>query len=150
MGTIWSPLFIISFATAKPFRTHSTQFIGSCVAILVRILYAFVELRGLRRIIDARAYEMWVQSFDETKIEQIEDLSTDSSLRFSIWELGIAVLLAVMLVATGAKTPARAWLWWIGVTIFAEVVFRLVIQTLWRKTRMGTAVKVWLKKKGKW
>jgi len=150
MGMIWSPLFIISLATARPFRTHITQSIASCMAILVRMLYSLFELGGLRKMIDDQAYEMWVQSFDETKREQVEDLSTKSSLHLNLWELSIAVVLAVALVATGAKIPAKAWLWWIGVTIFAEVVFRVVIQILWRKTRMGKVVELWLRKKGKW
>lgn len=150
MGMIWSPLFIVSLATVRPFKIHSTQFIGSCIAILVRMLYSLIEIGGLKRIIEDQAYEMWVQSFDETKSEQVEDLSTRSSLHFNIWELSIAVVVAVVLVATGAKKPAEGWLWWIGVTIFAEVLFRVMIQILWRKTRMGKVVKLWLRKKGKW
>ncbi len=120
------------------------------MAVLVRMLYSLFELGGLRKMIDDQAYEMWVQSFDETKREQVEDLSTKSSLHLNLWELSIAVVLAVALIATGAKIPAKAWLWWIGVTIFAEVVFRVVIQILWRKTRMGKVVELWLRKKGKW
>jgi len=119
------------------------------MAVLVRMLYSLFELGGLRKMIDDQAYEMWVQSFDETKREQVEDLSTKSSLHLNLWELSIAVVLAVALIATGAKIPAKAWLWWIGVTIFAEVVFRVVIQILWRKTRMGKVVELWLRKKGK-
>ena len=148
--TIWSPLFVVSIATARPFKTHSTQFIGSCVAILVRSLYALVELGRLRKVIDNRAYEMWVQSFDETKNEQVEDLSTRSSLHFNLWGLSLPLTVAIALVITGVKRPAEAWLWWIGVTILIEVVFQVVIQILWRKTSMGRVAKVWLKKKGKW
>lgn len=147
---IWSPLFIISLVTALPFRTHTTQYIVSCMAVFIRVFYMFFELVRLRKTTEDRAYEMWVQSFDETKREQVEDLSTNSSLHLNLWKLSIAVVLAVTLVATGAKIPAKAWLWWIGVTIFAEVVFRVVIQILWWKTRMGKVVELWLRKKGKW
>ena len=150
MTIIWSPLFIVSIATARPFKFHQTQFIGSNVAIFIRIVYAATELRRMQNIIDNRAYEMWIQSFDESKKERIDDLSTSSSLEFRVWELSLAVVIAVALISSGAKNSSDRWLWWIGVTIISEVVFRLVIQTLWRKTSLGRNVKVWLKKKGKW
>ena len=118
--------------------------------MLIRTLYTFIELRRLRKIIDDRAYEMWVQSFDETQNEQLEDLDTTSELQFPVWDLSAAVVIAVALVAVGGKSVDHRWLWWIGVTIMVEMVFRVVSQILWRKTSMGRIVKVWLKKKGKW
>ena len=150
MVIIWSPLFIVSLATSKPVKIHTTQFVGSCVAILIRMLYAFIELGRLRKIIDDRAYEMWVQSFDETRKEPVEDLDTTSRLQFPMWDLSAAVMIAVALVAVGGKNVHDMWLWWIGVTIIAEVVFRVVIQILWRKTSVGKKVKAWVKKKGMW
>ena len=150
MTVIWSPLFIVSIATARPFKFHLTQFIGSSVAILIRIVYAAIELGRMRKLIDNRAYELWIQTFDESKKEQNDDLSTSSSLEFRVWELSLAVVIAVALISKGAKNSPDRWLWWIGVTIISEVVFRLVVQTLWRKTSLGRNVKVWLKKKGKW
>lgn len=67
------------------------------------------------------------------------------------WQPFLAVATATALITVGVRfATSQKWALWMGLAILTELVMRLVLEALWRKTDFGRFVPHWLARQTWW
>lgn len=78
-------------------------------------------------------------------------LKSSVFLQVDGWQLFLAVATATALIVVGVRfAPSQKWALWMGLAILTELVMRLVLEALWRKTDFGRLVPRWLARQTWW
>lgn len=146
---IWGVAGVLaSFNIAK--SGHITSIAGPCTIVLIRAGFLLAERGMILDSLDRHTRGMYIQSFAPLEEGPDDASNTWSSVQFKVWHVVVAMFAALVLLLLGAIVPSQRWVLWMGLAIPVEISIRLVFELLWRKTRFGTVIKIWLKKKGWW
>lgn len=80
-----------------------------------------------------------------------DKLKSSVFLLVDSWQLFLAVATATALIIVGVRfATSQKWALWMGLAILTELVMRLVLEALWRKTDFGRLVPRWLARQTWW
>jgi hypothetical protein len=83
-----------------------------------------------------RIYEKVSSSFSSP-------LSSSPSLQFAHLHLSAALLLGISSLVLGSRIQNQRWAIWIGAAVVVEVGVRLLVEAVWRGTRVGRTGRKW-------
>lgn len=138
---------------------------GPIFIILTRSVLIHADVRRLEAVLSQR-HEMYTRTYhhnnntldDNTSPELPEDhhqtagggggggkLNSSVFLLVDGWQLSLAIAVATALIIVGVRhITTQKWALWMGLAILTELVMRLVLETLRRKTGIGLLVPRWL------
>ena len=147
---------------------------GPLFIILTRLVLILAEHRRLKTVVLSQQYEMYTRTYhynnntldDNTSPELPEDhhqtavgggggggvkLNSSVFLQVDVWELSLAIAVATALIIVGVRhVTTQKWALWMGLAILTELVMRLVLEILRRKTDIGLLVPRWLARQAWW
>lgn len=72
-------------------------------------------------------------------------------LQVDDWQSFLAVATATALIIVGVRfATGQKWALWMGLAILTELLMRLILEALWRKTDFGRFVPRWLARQKWW
>lgn len=133
---------------------------GPLSIILTRFALVRAENSRLKAVLYSQRHEMYIRPYyhnnnnpdDNTSPELPEEhqnvgggLKSSVFLQVDGWQLFLAIAAATALIIVGVRfATTQKWALWMGLAILTELVMRLVLETLWRKTDLGRLVPRWL------
>lgn len=149
---------------------------GPLVIILTGFALIRVEYGRLRAVLHSQQHEVYIRTYyyhnnnspdDITSPEEHHqtggggdvggggcgsgELKSSVFLQVDGWQLFLAVTTSTALIAVGVRfAPSEKWALWMGLAIMTELVMRLVLEALWRKTDFGRLPPRWLARQTWW
>ena len=149
---IWFPFTLQAglFVARGDYKSLSVEL---SVVIALRIAFCVVEYRTVKDFIDRQAHEQWVMQFRKSTVSNSipsKKVKFRASWQFGVRAVALFSIAGIVLVVLGSSRPSQKWAIWMGLAILIELGLRLTIEQVWRNTRHGEILKIWLKKKDWW
>lgn len=152
--SIWCVFCLLSKWTTFSKSDHLSDRLwtigGLASTVCIRGGFMFAEETRATKSMEYYTRSLYIQSFYSQDHRPDTAGNGWSSVQFKAWHVILAMIFAVSLVLLGALVPSQRWALWVGCAIPTEIITRLVIELLWRKTKLGNVVETWLKKRGWW
>lgn len=149
---------------------------GPLLITLTRFALVLAEYNRLRAILYSKQHEMYIRTYYHNNPDDIASpglpeehhqtvgdvgggsgsgggnlLKSSVFLQLDGWQLFLAVATATALIIVGVRfATSQKWALWMGLAIMTELVMRLVLEALWRKTEFGRLVPRWLARQRWW
>lgn len=168
----WLPFSVLS--TLSIVKTGLLVTIaGPVLIVLARSALLRAESSRLRAVLRAQQHEMYIRTYNYHNNDNAVDITSPrldehhhqtgsgdlgrgkpkSSLFLQVdgWQFILAMASATALITVGIRFAAsQKWALWMGLAICSELVMRLILELLWRKTELGKSVPRWLARQTWW
>ena len=131
-------------------NTNRRTFYGPLAASCLRWAFGIMEITSLKFKVDRRDEETWLTTFDESNGVTLGETNKYSLLQYSVSQIVLITVAGVTLVVLGAVVSHQRWVWLLGVTLLTELAIRLIVEVVWRKSRLGGKLQRLLKRWGRW
>lgn len=165
-GAVWFPFSLLSGLSIAKTGLLVTM-AGPVLIVLARSALIRTEYGRLRAFLRAKQHEMYIHTYYYHNNDNADDITSPrlpdehhrtgsgslsgckpkSSLFLQVdgWQLILAMASATALIIVGVRfATSQKWALWMGLAICAELMMRLVLELLWRKTELGRLVPRWL------
>lgn len=175
-GAVWLPFSLLSGLSIAKTGLFVT-IAGPVLIVLARSALIRAEYSRLRAVLRAQQHEMYIRTYyyhnndnndnaDDITSPRLPDehhhqtgsgglgrgkLKSSVFLQVDGWQLILAMASATALITVGVRFAAsQKWALWMGLAICTELVMRLILDLLWRKTELGRLVPRWLARQTWW
>lgn len=169
---VWFPFSLLSALSIANTGLLVTL-TGPLSIVLTRFALLRVEYGRLNAVLYSLRHEMYIRTYyhnnisDENTIPALPEahhqtgggcggvisgkLKSSVFLQIDGWQLFLAIFAATALISVGVRfSAAQKWALWMGLAILTELVMRLGLETLWRKTDFGLLIPRWLARQTWW
>lgn len=170
---VWLPFSLLSGLSIAKTGLFVT-IAGPVLIVLARFALIRAEYSRLRAVLRAQQHEMYIRTYyyhnndnaDDITSPRLPDehhhqtgsgglgrgkLKSSVFLQVDSWQLILAMASATALITVGVRFAAsQKWALWMGLAICTELVMRLILELLWKKTELGRLVPRWLARQTWW
>lgn len=156
---VWSPFSLLSgLSIAKTGLLINLA--GPLLIALTRFALMLAEHSRLKLVLYSQRHEMYIRTYynnpGDTGPAVPEHQTAAGKLRSSVflqvdgWPLFLSIAAAIALIIVGVRFATQKWALWMGLAILTELVMRLFLEILWRKTEFGRFIPRWLATQAWW